>query len=246
MKSHVYEYENERMDDEALDSLWLPSREVWLKDPRTQKIDTPTDDRGLIKIPQLIQDVKDTIDPSYTWSGPTSDHHLYWPSAAYPRWESPLYIGDPAAFCNLPINIARVPRIFENWLHKITRPSEVPPVEIMAIQVEAWRVATGLFIAARRASIHERRAQRRRTNIANGAIQLREEFDGVDILGEEYIQEEFEKNFGSWQHLQERNSRLPEEFRIHGIEHSRPEELATALGRIVRPKALYLVPNIAA
>lgn len=247
MKPQGYEYDGTGMD-EAQGSLWLPPRDAWLIDPHKDKLDTTTDDRGLVIVPDLIQAVKETIDPTYEWSstGPNDRHHLYWPETAYSRWNSPLGIGDPATFRNLPIHIALVPRVFHNWLHTITRPPELPGAEIMALRVESWRVARGLFIAARKVYAHERLAYKRRENIANNAIQLRDDCEGEDAIGEEYIQDVFAKNFTSWEYQYERNEKLPEEFRVHGIEDARPAELAKPLGKLVGPRALYLVPTIAA
>ncbi|CAN5675794.1 hypothetical protein BH23PAT2_BH23PAT2_07540 [soil metagenome] len=47
----------------------LPPRDVWLINPEDplQKVETPTDFRGLIDIPGLIESVKETINPEYSW-----------------------------------------------------------------------------------------------------------------------------------------------------------------------------------
>jgi len=232
--------------DGIQDSLWLPPRDAWQIDPLKYKLDTPVDDRGFVIVPELIQAVKETIDPTYEWSGTPHDrHHLYWPGAEYARWESPLGIGDPAAFRNLPINIALVPRIFHNWLHKVSRPPELPGPEIMALRVESWRVANGLFVAARKASAHERLAHKRRQNISGCAVEIPEDHEGIDVIGEEYIQEEFAKNFEGWERQLARHEKLPPGFRLTGLE-GRPEELAQPLGKFVGPRALNLIPTIAA
>lgn len=232
------------MNPEATaESLWLPHPDYWEINPAKEKIPTPVDERGLIDVPQLIDAVKETVSPGYVWASKLSIHHLYWPEADYPY--SRLGEGAVTArtFRNLPIHKALVPRIFENWLHKVTIPSEVPNREVMLHRVQSWNVAKDLFANARDAVITERLARRRRERIANNPDILKKEFNGVDVIGEEYIHSEFERCTRGIDFQLEKHDALPEVFKVIKTDAS-PAELAQQLGGIVMPKALQLVRTV--
>lgn len=222
------------------ETLWLPPPDAQLLNPKIDKIDTPVDDRGLIDIEQLITDVKRTIDPSYQWPIVTkSIHHIYWPMAQYPYDED--VIGNPGIFRNLPIHKALLPRVFENWLHTITLPPPKPEPEVREYRIESWNVTKDLFKMARHTVEHQKRARRRRIDVRSGHVEPK--FDD-DRIGEEWIQDQFEKNFRRWEYQVDRLYKLPPEFRMINLDDS-PQQVAKNLGKIVMPKSLKLVKAVA-
>lgn len=225
------------------ESLWLPPLESQLINPATEKIDTPVDERGLIDIPQLITDVKATVDPDFEWPSALSIHHFYWPSAAYPYETGHHNSTSAGTFRNLPLHKGLLPRVFENWLHKVTLPPEVPEAEVMQYRIEAWSIVKDLFKTARETVVHEKLARRRREYIAANPEVLKVEFNGEDHIGEEYIQLAYEKNFRGWEQIRERHERIPQEFRLIQLDRP-PTEIASSLGKLAVPKSMKLVRSV--
>lgn len=221
----------------------MPPRHFQLRDPtKWEDMILPeeyTDDRGLIVPSQLIELVKESVKPDYGWPRVFSTHHLYWPAAWYSFDDNPNPHYSSGAFRQLPIHKARLPRVFENWLHVITVPPPVPEPEVMQYRIDAWRVARDLFRTARETVRHERLAFRRRAYIAANPEVLREEFNGIDKIGEEYIQDAFERNFRSWDKILERYEEIPEEYRLTPIDQP-VESIATNLGELVAGQSLIL------
>lgn len=209
------------------------------------RIPTPVDDRGLIIVDQLITDVKETIDSLYEWPEGVSVHHFYWPAAWYSYDRSLSSNQNPATFRNLPVHKGLVLRTFENWLHKVTIPPEIPEPEIMAYRVDAWLVARDLFKMARKTVQWEKRARRRRMLIAKNPNIINEGFNGIDVIGEEIMAEVLDKNFRGFEHQLQKQERIPEEFRLFDITGS-PQQIATNLGKVMTRTSLHLVQTIGA
>jgi hypothetical protein len=133
----------ERLDTTRVSGL--PPRDVWLWDPEIEdKLETPLDERGLVDLDALVGMVRKTVTPSYQWESPFNDiHHL--------QWEASRYVGKTndetqmmRDFRELASRKALVPRIFHNWVHRITEPSSLPSEEVMQYSVDAERVALSL------------------------------------------------------------------------------------------------------
>ncbi len=223
----------------------LPPLDARLYNPSTQgRIPTPLDDLHLVDIPQLITDVKATVDPAYEWPQQISTHHFYWPVT----WYSSDGIAsrcNPSTFRNLPIHKGLVPRVFENWLHAVTLPPPLPDPEIMDYRVEAWTVARDLFKLARKTVHWERLARRRRELIAKNPHIVPEGFDGVDIIGEEVMHEVLERHFRGFERQRKRQDQIPQALRIVDLEGT-PAVIARNLGKIVARPSLHLTRTIAA
>lgn len=216
------------------DSLWLPPQEY--RKPLTEKIPTPTDDRGLIDISELIRVVKATIEPEYEWPSYASNHHFYWPGNAYPHDFTGLV--NPAYFRNLSIHKGNIPRVFENWLHEITIPPAVPSEEVMHYRVQAWDVALNLFKSARQVVRWERLIRQREEYVLDNPTIITRTEQGEDI-GAEINAKIIARHFkGLDMHLA-RLERVPSEFRLCDANIT-PQQLATRLGEIVVPRAMPL------
>ncbi len=225
----------------------LPPPDARLVNPHADDfmpLPTPLDERGLINIDVLIDQVKATVDSNYVWPKHTSVHHFYWSESWY-RVPSAQPYENPATFRNLPINKGLVPRVFENWLHQVTLPPTLPEREVRAYTVEAWFVARDLFRMARKTVQWQRLAERRRQLIAENPTIVAEGFNGTDIIGEEIMHEIFEKNFRGVTRQLERNAQLPEAFRLLPTTEE-PADIAQALGKIVVPRSLKLLNRVAA
>lgn len=225
----------------------LPPPDARLFNPRVfvdDRIPTPTDSRGLVDIPQLIADVKETIDPSYQWTGELDVHHFYWYASLYPYLKGDSN-RNPAFFRNIPVHKGLVPRSFHEWLHIVTEPPPVPEPEVMSYRIEAWMVARDLFKMARKTVQWEKKQRRRRELVAANPDILSEGFNGEDIIGEEIMHEVLEKNFRGFERQLERQERIPEVYRILDITGT-PKKVATNLGKLVARPSLNLISVIAA
>jgi hypothetical protein len=159
------------------------------------KIPTAVDSKyGLIDIPQLIKDVKATVDPTYVWSGDLSIHHLYWPQPLYPH-EGTDNLFNPAYFRDLPPNKGLVSREFENWTHAVTVPPKPPELDVMRDFSEGWQVGLNLYKIVR-------------NNILASIP------GGEDIYANAYFTEIFERNSRALDVEKERNTKVPAEFRL--------------------------------
>ncbi len=222
--------------------LSFPPKEAWLINPYRDKFETPVDDRGLIDVPTLIESVKDTVDEDYEWPSNLSIHHLYW----HERHYDSAFAGPWARrFRELPIHKAVVPRVFENWLHLVTLPPDVPDPEVMRARVESWGVAEDLFHSVRQAVVWEKRGRRRAERVQNSLVSLPEEFKGVDVIGKEVLQAILGRHFNGMERHLARLQEVPPEFRLAEPTDTR-EILAKKLGKIIGPRALHLVRAVAA
>lgn len=213
-------------------------------DVHYQSVPTPTDDRGLIIVDELVETVLEYVDPDYDWPAYTSHHHAYNHEAWYPNFPE---MGDenPYRFRNLPVHLLRVPRQFENLVHWVTEPAPVPEPEVRIYRVEAWRVASSLFEKAYALEHWEWLEAARQNQVAVNPDILRPDFNGEDIIGNQIIEDAFERHFRTMSEFAARNASIPEEFRV--IESADPSQtgpIIAALRAIVSHQALNLVPVI--
>ncbi len=213
----------------------LPAFDARLINPRTDKFDTPIDDRGLVDVDRLIADVKATIDLNYEWPLGSNEHHFYWPKAFYP-------LGDPdnqstlSTFRELPVSKGKMPQAFHNWLHKVTLPPEVPEIPVMERRIEAWQIASSLFqsLTARRNMLSGRLTRRHKKS----SQELSD--DEVDRLIIEQIAED---QFPIWHRNIQLLERLDPEFRL--VEPTDgPKEVDRKIGGLVTHKNMFLVPAV--
>jgi len=225
----------------------LPPVDARLIGP-AEKIPTPLDDRGLIDVDQLIIDALTLVDPTFPWPAGRDElsiHHFYNPANWYPYLQDMRLGANPAVFRNLPIHKGLMPRMFENWLHRVTIPPPVPNEEVRRHRIESWSVAQDLFMMAKKTARWKTLQDRRRERIAAHPEILKEDFDGEDVIGEAVMHERLERNFRGYDYQLQRHSRIPQEFHLLNPEGD-PAKVATDLGRIVKPSRLYLVHRIAA
>ncbi len=214
----------------------FPPPDAQLINPAHEKLITPVDDRGLVMVDQLIEDIKATVDPEFIWpsgKGKFNTHHYYWEKNRYPRIDEPDTL-NPNAFYNLPIHKGWVPIVFHNWLHRITEPPAVPSEEVMYLRTEGWNVASNLFRSVQRTIQIEPMTRRKKLLFDNPEIDSDE-----DEISLEYAQEKLEEHFADVDQLMEESLRIPPEFRIvEPYEFDTYEELAAALGAFVVPASM--------
>lgn len=208
-------------------------------------IETPTDERGLVDIPELIKIVKGCVVSNYVWPEEPSVHHFYHPASNYPHVPDVGERNNPSVFRNLPIHKGLVPRQFENILHWVVKEPSIPSAEVRQYRVDAWSVAKDLFKMARDTVQWEKKAERRRKLVASNPEILKEEFSGEDIIGEEIMEEVFARNFRGLEYQLQRHEQIPREFHLVDLGAS-PQELAKGLGKLVVPGAMKLVNAVAA
>lgn len=129
-------------------------------------IDTPLDGRGLVDLDKLITTIKSTVVPEYNWTSKLNDvHHLQWFQSLYHQHPHPELAIE---FRGLVNRMVYVPRVFHNWIHRITIPPPVPEIDVMHHSIEAQRVAISLFETASQA-MHLTRSR----EIGERALKLR-------------------------------------------------------------------------
>lgn len=167
---------SKRLNTSKIQSLNLPPPELRLISPEYDgKIETPIDSRGLVDVPELIKQVRATVDPSYRWESQFNDiHHLQWPSKDYGSFLS--IDTSPQIFRNLAISKLNAPRSFHNWTHKVTEPPPVPSAESMHYRTEAQRVTLALFKSVRTSKMLMRNKHISKEALQNRLIQNFDEF----------------------------------------------------------------------
>lgn len=200
----------------------LPPEEYRLFRPEVDDlIETPLDERGLVHLDNLIAAVKATVLPEYDWTSKMNDvHHLQWYNTLYNQHPSQ----DVAIeFRGLVNRMAYVPRVFHNWLHRITIPPPVPEEEVMRHSIEAQRVAVSLFETASQAQ-HLARSKK----IGEAALRIR-----------------LESAFEHYNIYLDNAREVPREFsllKIEELEASSIDEMLSA-NRILGRLALNRIPQ---
>ncbi|MDB5160308.1 MAG: hypothetical protein JWO99_571 [Candidatus Saccharibacteria bacterium] len=166
----------------------LPPRELWLYNPDIEGLmETSLDGRGLVDLDQLVTDIKATIDKSFDWTSQFNDvHHLQWFAHKYPPLEliklpakvDDILPVDMIAFRELANRKAYVPRVFHNWVHRVTRDPPVPSEEVMRYSIDAQRVAMSL---SRTASLAVRLTRMSKIPEKRLAMRLDQEFENYNI-----------------------------------------------------------------
>lgn len=229
----------------------LPPRNTWIKNPEIHKIRTPTDERGLIDVPQLIEDVKGTVSANYEWDSRSDCHHLYWPGSKYPFSAENDGLTKPPAFRELPIHKTMLSREFHNWLHRITLPPDMPSKNVMEeVTEEFWEENGDMFYDARDALFLQHIYLQQRTkrlgniaaNITEPGRQKYEEITSQNL--EEIEQQRLIRLLNVQQRLGEL-AIIPNQFELNvDEEDDRAVEVKTLqLGKIVAPDALNLIFN---
>lgn len=202
----------------------IPPPDVWLINPKRDLIPTPLDERGIVDLPELISDIKKTVDSNYDWPSPFNDkHHLQWPRRWYPDIEYKRDCPNPYEFRHLGIGVVRVPRYFHNWTHLITEPPPPPSEEVMTYRIEAQRVAVSLF-----RSVTDIKREGRDLNLSGVALN-------------DYVLSKLEHRFEDYVKRVEIAKKQPKEF--HVVEYDRipltgPEDVLTLTDRLAKG-ALY-------
>lgn len=155
----------------------MPPIEYRKLDPkRDEIIETPIDYRGLVDLDKLIDTVKSTVDSEYSWISHMNDvHHLQWYKALYRDHE---FTNLALEFRELVNRKAYIPRVFHNWLHRVTIPPPIPSIDVMKYSIEAQRVAISLSQTASEAVRLTRRKQIRE-KILN--IRLEQAFEHYNL-----------------------------------------------------------------
>lgn len=235
------------------DSSLFPPAEYWLINPyeRRHTIKTPTDNRGLVIVDELIETVNATVAPDYQWATEPENidmHHLMGDPTRYPWVKAPH---NPARFRQLPINMLYLPRDFHNLLTMLTVDPPRPPFEIMAQQNEAWAIASALFKKAEDTEEAVRQQIGRRRDITLGLVEVRNDANGEDKYATEWLRERYEKHLkGFWQNLY-RYQGLSPELRLVELEEEATDmelvgNVVDGLKKIVKRRALPVPELLAA
>lgn len=149
-------------------------------------------------------------------------HHLQWPRRHYG--------GDDAEegvleydFRELAISKAFMPRVFHNWIHKITEPPPMPAEEIMRYRIDAQAAAMMLFNTVKDVKRYVREHKLEEEDLERELIQRSDQF----IEG------------------YERAISMPPEFQLVNYQEYEPNEtedmlrLSNRLGRVVTPRVVH-------
>lgn len=146
--------EMERQLHDLTPSPWLPPKEMWLHDPaKDGYLETPTDQYGLVDLDKLVELVKGTVHPEFSWESPFNDvHHLQWYAHNYPVTLGENDIVNLNEFRELINRKAFISRVFHNRTHQLTLPPRVPTIEVMKHSIQAERSILKLYRTARLAT----------------------------------------------------------------------------------------------
>lgn len=125
--------------------------------PTNERIETPTDERGLVNIPLLLEEVKNFVRPDYEWRGKPNSHHIFWYEKLYT--DRTLFRDNVELsrhFRNMPLHQIELPVELHDFLHVVTTPVEVPSDEIMEYRVESWDIVCNLFNSVTVLQTHRR------------------------------------------------------------------------------------------
>lgn len=124
----------------------LPPKELWLHNPdRDGLLPTPLDERSLVDLDSLVHLAMSKVDASFEWTSSFNDiHHLQWFAHRYPHQIGSEEGVAMNVFRELVNRKAYVPRVFHNWVHRITEAPPVPSAEVMQYSIDAQRVAMSL------------------------------------------------------------------------------------------------------
>ncbi len=102
-------------------------------------IPTPTLENGIVDHQRLIEDVSALVSDDYRWRAPFFDeHHLHWQGYLYhPDQHDDSTI--PKQFRDLNIHKLWIPREFHDFIHAVTRPPDVPHMDVMIESVDQYR-----------------------------------------------------------------------------------------------------------
>lgn len=226
-----------------IEGIGLPPKDVWLIDTKKEKIPTPTNEWGFVNAEQLIDNVKEAIDPNYEWLPVEADkHHLNWPEKFYASSASNPAHYSPHEFRALPMNMAMISREFHNWIHEATEPPELPDEEIMHVATDAYKTAVTTFDEAK-GLVRLQRHIEKATNDEDIALDNVDYKNGLrpEMSLEKLIDiqarriDELHKRIGEL-------SVLPKELKIPEIHPEQPPELiGRLLGKIAVPEAMHFM-----
>ncbi len=203
-------------------------------------LDAPVDDRSVVDIFRTVEVALSHVDDAYVWpafEGREEDvHHFVWERDSY----HPRHFGGstiPRDYRDLiTFHKGYAVREFHDLLHALFRQPEVPDFAVMESKVRNFKIAKRLFASAQGVST---------------AIQRPHKIKGVGdpetgelLLDEEILLQvmlSFETAFRrSLEQVGDGNEFVPLEL----VEHKRPEEVATLLGRVAGTNAVNLMPHI--
>jgi hypothetical protein len=220
----------------------LPAEKYWvidLMDPK-KRLPTPVDDRGLIKIDDLIRTVKATIDADYEWPAEKSMDHFYYEEEWYRKLG-----GMAVTFRELSVHKGIVPRQFENVKHQIILPPAPPSLEVMHERIRSWTLAKNLFSKMQAVEDWRQIERRRNQGVLTGTSAARPRSEAQQRTQHAMMQEIMRHHFrGVDMNLEQLEDispayRLVEPDDAHDI-------IVDRLCRLVGAEALYLVDAIAA
>lgn len=228
---------NEQLENDKISCL--PPKDVRLLTD-DDKIITPIDERGLVDIPLLIREVKQSVHSSYEWPvDETNVHHFYWPAVQYPHVEFENIGVNTAQFRNQAINKGRLPLLFHNWLHRVTVPPPVPEIKVIEYSTEAWNVTRSLFYSVKNARHWQRKSERIKSiNLHYESVHTcrAREFNDIDIDAIEHI---MDKHFIGIEECREKLGKVHPEFQLISPNDTF-EDMVRYLGKIMAPSALTL------
>lgn len=189
----------------------LPPPEAWKRpdiwlDPERRaenRFYLPVDDRQFVIPDASIELVLELFDPDYRWPVDPNHpetrpdiHHFYW---EHERYKAANFGGNtiPMDFCELPSNKGKMPRMFHNVLHDITREPIMPLLADMKAHIRAYMLARQAFAevvkSARLAAEQQKNFPVRRKDVARnpGRLSGRRE----DVVGEEILASLFDRHF---------------------------------------------------
>lgn len=244
----------------------LPPPEAWRQPDRWLDLSTglmkpakrhqphPTDNKGLVVIPDVIAELKDLFWDDYEWEVDQNDqqlrpdnHHTYFTKTDY----QPINNDDsliPYLFREQQSNLARIPRQTHNvWHDRYDKPPK-PSQKVMYEYIEEHIVIREALINLVRAAKHTTELYgtfpMRREDVARHPerINYREE----DSIAEEYLRNKFNARFSYYRSALDEFRGIPQLDVIYpdlAEIDEKPKVVAAKLGAFVTRRAVNFLPH---
>lgn len=224
----------------------LPPPDYFDGDWRTDRLETPVDDRGIVDGQKLLHLLLATFPENTAFqSDKLNAHHLYFYKRWYSHSDNPEDFSE-SRFRNLPINLWLMPLPLHQQLHHRFTPPPKPKADTMLYTMESFEIAKSLFGKTRGKFKYPR--MKRRHLIEKGLGPNASEIKDLDKIEFELMSESLQNLFPDWEEYARRAEKVPRQFRL--IEINDPSEplrnLTTRLGKLVVPQAVKIVPELAA
>ena len=218
-----------------------------------ERIVPAVDDRGLIKIHELVETVNETFfhkdyDWPYSPDDPTTrpdDHHFYFTANTYRARENNDSL-IPLLFRNLPVHIGWMPRQFHTTIHDFVEIPTKPCFDVMADFVQSYNLAHNVFLRLiKEADLTKEASAQFKSLINDDSLSKRSLSRRSKQVKLEFMRSFFEEHFSAysesvntWQEMPVSEKQI---LSIPEISSRRPKDVIRKLGKYATKRHIDFV-----